>query len=70
MGLQWISAFDHHNPLFLVFLLLFLLLLLFFKRFIYLFYAYEYTVAAFRHTRRGHWIPLQMVVSHHVVAGN
>jgi hypothetical protein len=31
---------------------------------------YEYTVAVFRHTRRGHQIPLQMVVSHHVVAGN
>ena len=30
----------------------------------------EYTVAVFRHTRRGHGIPLQMVVSHHVVAGN
>ncbi len=28
----------------------------------------EYTVAVFRHTRRGHRIPL--VVSHHVVAGN
>jgi hypothetical protein len=37
---------------------------------IYLFYVYEYTVAVFRHTRRGHWIPLQMVVSYHVVAGN
>ena len=36
---------------------------------IYLFYVYEYTVAVFRHTRRGHQIPLQMVVSHHVVAG-
>jgi hypothetical protein len=36
---------------------------------IYLFYLYEYTVAVFRHTRRGHPIPLQMVVSHHVVAG-
>jgi hypothetical protein len=33
-------------------------------------YLYEYTVADFRHTRRGHQIPLQMVVSHHVVAGN
>jgi hypothetical protein len=32
--------------------------------------VYEYTVAVFRHTRRGHHIPLQMVVSHHVVAGN
>jgi hypothetical protein len=28
------------------------------KRFIY---VYEYTVTEFRHTRRGHWIPLQMV---------
>ena len=36
----------------------------------YLFHLYEYTVAVFRHTRKGHWIPLQMVVSHHVVAGN
>ena len=33
---------------------------------IYLFIYYEYTVAVFRHTSRGH----QMVVSHHVVAGN
>jgi hypothetical protein len=38
--------------------------------FIYLFYLYEYTVAVFRHTKRGHQIPLQMVVSHRVVAGN
>ena len=35
-----------------------------------LFYFYEYTIAVFRHTRRGHWIPLQMVASHYVVAGN
>jgi len=35
---------------------------------IYLFIC-KYTVAVFRHTRRGHQIPLQMVVSHHVVAG-
>jgi hypothetical protein len=35
-----------------------------------LFYVCKYTVALFRHTRRGHQIPLQMVVSHHVVAGN
>ena len=27
-------------------------------------------IVLFRHTRRGHQIPLQMVVSHHVVAGN
>jgi hypothetical protein len=37
---------------------------------IYLFYLYEYTVAVFRHTRRGHQIPLQIVVSHHVIGGN
>jgi hypothetical protein len=29
----------------------------------------KYTVAVFRHTRRGRQISLQMVVSHHVVAG-
>jgi hypothetical protein len=28
----------------------------------------KYTVAVFRHSRRGHQISLQMVVSHHVVA--
>jgi ABC-type multidrug transport system permease subunit len=38
----------------------------FFLRFI----LYKYSEAVFRHTRRGHQIPLQMVVSHHVVAGN
>jgi hypothetical protein len=37
---------------------------------IYLLYVYEYTVALFRHTRSVHEISLQMVVSHHVVAGN
>jgi hypothetical protein len=37
---------------------------------IYLFIVYEYTVSLFRHTRRGHQIPLQMVVSPCVVAGN
>ena len=37
--------------------------------FLFLFYAYEYTVTVFRHAGRGHQIPLQMVVSHHVVAG-
>jgi hypothetical protein len=40
--------------------------LVFFKG---LFIIYEYTLAVFRHTRRGHQIPLQMVVNHHVVAG-
>ena len=41
-----------------------------FLRFIYLFYVYEYTIALFRHTRRELQIPLQMVESHHVIAGN
>jgi len=41
--------------------------LFFFKT--YLFIIYEYTVTVFRHTRRGHQMSLQMVVSHHVVAG-
>jgi hypothetical protein len=36
---------------------------------IYLFIICKYTVAVFRHSRRGHQISLQMVVSHHVVAG-
>jgi hypothetical protein len=40
------------------------------KIFIYLFYIYGYTVNVFRHTRRGHQIPSQMVVSSHVVAEN
>ena len=38
----------------------------FFK--IYLFIICKYTVAVFRHSRRSQ-ISLQMVVSHHVVAG-
>jgi hypothetical protein len=33
-------------------------------------FTYEYTVAVFRHSRRGHPIPLQMVVRYHVGAGN
>ena len=37
---------------------------------IYLVCLYEYTVAVFRDSRRGHQVPLQMVVSHHAVAGN
>jgi hypothetical protein len=36
---------------------------------IHLFNLCKYTVALFRHTRRGYQIPLQMFVSHHVVAG-
>ena len=34
----------------------------------HLFIIYKYTVAIFRHTRRGHQISLQMVMSHHVTA--
>jgi hypothetical protein len=36
---------------------------------IYLFIICKYTVAVFRHSRRGRQISLRMVVSHHVVAG-
>jgi hypothetical protein len=36
---------------------------------VYLFIICKYTVAVFRHSRRGSQISLQMVVSHHVVAG-
>ena len=31
---------------------------------------YEYILAIFKYSRRGHWILLQLIVSHHVVAGN
>ena len=37
---------------------------------IFMYTVAECTVAVFRHTRRGRQIPLPMVVSHHVVAGN
>jgi hypothetical protein len=40
-----------------------------FKDLFYLFYVSKYTVAVFRHTKRGRLISLQMVVSHHVVTG-
>jgi hypothetical protein len=40
------------------------------KKKIYLFHVYEYTVAVFRQIRRGHQIPLQILVRHHVVLGN
>jgi hypothetical protein len=40
----------------------------FFLRIIYLMYVS--TLSLFRDTRRGHRIPLQLVVSHHVVVGN
>jgi hypothetical protein len=55
-----------HWPAYSFFVLFFVVL----KIIIYLFYVYEYTVAVIRHTRRGHRIPLQMVVNNHVVAGN
>jgi quinol-cytochrome oxidoreductase complex cytochrome b subunit len=48
----------------------FVVVIVVFLKKIYLFYLYEYTVAVFRHTRRVHGIPLQIVVSHHVVAWN
>jgi glucan phosphoethanolaminetransferase (alkaline phosphatase superfamily) len=49
------------------FLFVWFLFLFFLK--IYLFIICKYTVAVFRHSRRGRQILLQMVVSHHVVAG-
>jgi hypothetical protein len=39
----------------------------FFSKIIYI--IWKYTVAVFRHTRRGCQISLWMVVSHHVVVG-
>ena len=47
----------------------FLMLLFFFLKKIYLLIICKYTVAVLRHSRRGRQISLQMVVSHHVVAG-
>jgi hypothetical protein len=38
--------------------------------FIYLFYLFEYIDTVVRHNRREHWIPLKIVVDHHLVAGN
>jgi hypothetical protein len=52
-----------------VFLVCLFILFFFKKDFIYLFIICKYTVAVFRHTRRGHQISLRVVVSHHVVAG-
>ena len=46
-----------HKPLFFFFLKIYLLIIC------------KYTVAVFRHSRRGSQILLGMVVSHHVVAG-
>ena len=46
----------------------FLFLFFFFLK-IYLLIICKYTVAVFRHSRRGSQISLRMVVSHHVVAG-
>jgi hypothetical protein len=43
----------------------------FFFKDLFLFYVCEYpvTVAVFRHSRRGHHIPLQMIMSHGLVLG-
>jgi hypothetical protein len=58
------------GDLLLLLLVVVVLALVLLYRIIYLFYVYEYSVAVFRHTRRGRQISLEMVVSHHVVAGN
>jgi hypothetical protein len=41
----------------------------FFLKIYLLFSICKYTVAVFRHSRRGSQISLRMVVSHHMVAG-
>ena len=63
MGMGWGDKKKVAGSALLKFIIIFL-------GFIYLFYVYEYTVTFFSHTSRGHRIPLQMVVSHHVIAGN
>jgi hypothetical protein len=46
-----------------------LFLFSFFLKIYLLFIICKYTVAVFRHSRRGSQLSLRMVVSHHVVAG-
>jgi hypothetical protein len=47
----------------------FFLIYFYFYFYFYLFIICKYTVAVFRHSRRGSQISLWMVVSHHVVSG-
>jgi hypothetical protein len=67
----WGKRLTIHRMGHLIYLIIELLgwshLFFFFK--IYLFITCKYTVAVFKHAKRGHQISLQMVVSHHVVAG-
>jgi hypothetical protein len=42
----------------------------FFKRNIFISFTWVLYLHVHLHTRRGHWIPLQMVVSHDVIVGN
>ena len=56
-------------PIYKMFLIAQAKILSIFLRFFFIYYYSKYTVAIFRHTRRGSQILLQMVVSHHVVAG-
>jgi hypothetical protein len=62
-GLVWFGFLGFWGFLFLVFCFF----VFFGKNLIII--IHKYTVADFRHTRRGHQISLQMVVSHLVVAG-
>jgi hypothetical protein len=48
---------------------LFFVFWVFLKIYLLFIFICKYTVAVFRHTRRGHQMSLWMVVSHHVVAG-
>jgi hypothetical protein len=54
-------------PSFFIFIFIYYLFIYFFKDLFII--ICKYTVAVFRHTRRGSQILLRMVVSHHVVAG-
>jgi hypothetical protein len=44
--------------------------LMFYIQFLKEYFMYMSSAAVLRHTRRGHQIPPQMVMSHYVVAGN
>jgi hypothetical protein len=65
MGLTFLSFFFLKD----IYLCIYVFMYLFIYVFIYLFIICKYTVAVLIYSRRGHQISLQMVVSHHVVAG-
>ena len=44
-------------------------ILIYFLKGLFVYFMYMSTITVLKHTRRGHLIPLQMLVNHHVVAG-